>query len=333
MVRPSNLNGLIYFEAAARRGTIIRAAEELSVSPSAVSQQIKLLEQRLGVRLFRRDGRLLSLTLEGEHLFQTATTALRMLRDAGRHLGKTRETTRLNLRVAPSFGVRWLGPRLSDFVALHPDWDLRVDAAPDPTDFDREVMDLDIRYGNGDWHGLHAQPLVDDMVLPLCSPSYLASLRCGPADTPETRLNAARLIDSARALCQWDFWLQHNGLEVSSNRKTILMDRSSMALQLALDGMGVVLESLALALPELAEGRLVPVTPSVPVLAMPAYWATCPPRYTHLRVVKLFLSWLSVQTALHDAAMQAALSRHGLTTRRVVLEDGRLVEGAPGPSE
>ncbi|WP_281683612.1 LysR family transcriptional regulator, partial [Thalassobaculum salexigens] len=149
MPRTPNLNGFLYFETVARRGTITRAAEELSVSPSAVSQQIKLLEQQLGVRLFRREGRLLSLTLEGEQLFQTSATALRMLRDARRHLGKTRETYRLNLRVSPSFGVRWLGPRLSDFVARYPDWDLRADAAPDPTDFDREVMDLDIRYGTG----------------------------------------------------------------------------------------------------------------------------------------------------------------------------------------
>lgn len=322
MALTSNLNAYLYFEAVARRGTITRAAEELSISPSAVSQQVKLLEQRLGVKLFRRDGRLLSLTLEGEQLFQVSTTALRMLRDTGRHLGKTRETHRLNLRVTPSFGVRWLAPRLAGFVAQHPDWDLRVDAAPDPTDFEREVMDLDIRYGNGDWQGLHARPVVHDYVLPLCSPQYLSGL---PASAqPSAILDQARLIDSARAICQWDFWLYHNRIQTTGNRKSILMDRSSMALQLALDGAGIVLESLALALPEMAEGRLVPVLPNLPVLTFPSYWAICPARYLNRRAVRLFLDWLNKEVEGHDAEISAILGQHNLTVEELKLDGGQL---------
>lgn len=313
----SNLNAYKHFETVARRGTITRAAEELSVSPSAVSQQIKLLEQRLGVKLFRREGRLLSLTLEGEQLFQTATIALRMLDDAGRSLGKTRETSRLNLRVTPSFGVRWLGPRLFRFVAQHPDWDMRVDAAPDPTNFDREVMDLDIRYGIGDWPGLHVSPVVHDHVLPLCSPAYLDGLP--DASDIGAVLDGGRLIDSARALCQWDFWLHHNRVDTRANAKSILMDRSSMALQLALDGAGIVLESLALALPEMADGRLVPISAKVKVLQFPAYWAICPARYLNRRAVRLFLDWLETEVAEHDAAVDAMLKRHRLTAEPIDL--------------
>lgn len=308
MPRAPNLNALPYFEAVARRGSLSRAAEELSVSPSAVSQQIKLLEQQLGVKLFRRTGRVLSLTLEGELLAQTAGTALRMLTDVQANLGRTRTARRLNLRVSPSFGVRWLGPRLSDFLAQYPDWDLRVDAAPDPTDFDREVMDLDVRYGTGAWPGLHCQALVPDHVLPLASPAYLAGL---PQDDP---LSNARLIDSARALCQWDFWLWHNQLNSACNQKTILMDRSSMALQLALDGAGVVLESLALASAELASGQLVPVTPHIPVLRFPAYWALCPARFTKRRPVRLFLDWADQQAQAHQAEIDALLTKHRLSS-------------------
>lgn len=325
MALTPNLNAYLYFETVARRGTITRAAEELSVSPSAVSQQVKLLEQRLGVKLFRRDGRVLSLTLEGEQLFQSSTTALRLLRDAGRHLGKTRETHRLNLRVTPSFGVRWLAPRLADFVARHPDWDLRVDAAPDPTDFEREVMDLDIRYGTGDWQGLHARAVVHDHVLPLCSPDYLA--RLDTSKGPGALLDQARLIDSARALCQWDFWLTHNGIETRGNRKSILMDRSSMALQLALDGAGIVLESLALALPEVEEQRLVPVLPAVPVLSFPAYWAICPARYLNRRAVRLFLTWLEHEVTSHSVQLDAVLARHGLSVTELTLENGQFAPG------
>ncbi|MDQ2088872.1 LysR substrate-binding domain-containing protein [Marimonas arenosa] len=316
MTRQPNLNAYLYFETVARRGTVTRAAEELSVSPSAVSQQIKLLEQQLGVKLFRRGGRQLSLTLEGEQLFQASGTALRMLRAAQQGLGKTRENRRLNLRVTPSFGVRWLGPRLSDFVARHPDWDLRVDAAPDPTDFEAEIMDLDIRSGTGAWSGFHMAPVVQDQVLPLASPGYLSGL----AGEGAARLDGARLIDSARALCKWDFWLFRNGLETEANRKSVLMDRSTMALQLALDGAGIVLESLALAARDVAAGRLVPVTPERPVLSFPAYWALCPPRYLNRRAVKLFLAWIDQQVAEHQAAVVRIVAQHGLRVEEIDAE-------------
>ena len=235
------LNAYLFFEAVARRGTVARAAEELSVSPSAVSQQIKLLEQQIGIRLFRKDGRRLSLTLEGEQLFQASSNAIRILRETQRNLGVSLESRRLSVRVSPSFGVRWLSPRLADFVSQNPGWDIRVDAAPDPTNFEVEVMDLDIRYGLGNWPGYFTAPVTKDYVLPLCSPGYRDRLTAAGDVWAE-----ARLIDSARALCQWDFWLAKTGVQ-ARNEKQILMNRSSMAIQLALDGTGVVLESLALA--------------------------------------------------------------------------------------
>jgi len=310
MAKFLNLNAHLYFETVARRGTVTRAAEELSVSPSAVSQQLKQLEQQLGIKLFRRDGRLLSLTLEGEQLYQSSSTALRMLREARQNLGRTKANRRLNLRVTPSFGVRWLGPRMADFVATHPEWDLSVDAAPDPTDFDREVMDLDIRYGLGGWERFHTQSVLRDQVLPLCSPEYRATLP-DSASVAEV-LDSARFIDSARALCQWDNWLLRNELTTVANRKTILMDRSTMALQLALDGSGVVLESLALAAGEVAAGRLVPLCPSVPVISFPAYWVICPARNLNRRAVRLFLNWLDQQREAHEDETARIAKDHGL---------------------
>ncbi|MFZ7090215.1 LysR family transcriptional regulator [Primorskyibacter sp. 2E233] len=325
MARPPSLNAFLHFECVARRGSLSRAAEELSVSPSAVSQQIRQLEEQMGVKLFRRQGRALRLTLEGEQLFQASSAAIRMLRDAQAHLGQSRDSRRLNLRVTPSFGVRWLGPRLSGFVARHPDWDLRVDAAPDPSDFEREIMDLDIRYGAGGWQGYPERAVLDDLVLPLCSPAYLAAL----PEAPEARLDAARLIDSARALCQWDLWLWRMGIKTVANRKTILMDRSSMALQLALDGAGVCLESLALAAPEVEAGHLVPVTPHLPVIRFPAYWALCPERNLSRRAVRLFLTWLEGEAAGHEKTLGRIIAGHALTVETVSAGDW-LVAGAEG---
>lgn len=327
MSRPVNLNAFVYFEAVARRGSLSRAAEELSVSPSAVSQQIKLLEQQMGIKLFRREGRQLSPTLEGEQLFQTSTTAMRMLRDARRNLGKTHETRRLNLRVTPSFGVRWLGPRLSGFITKYPDWDLRIDAAPDPTDFDREVMDLDIRYGYGQWSGYHVQPVLHDHVLPMCSPDYMATLDA--FDEADALFNQAKLIDSARALCQWDTWFYRADIDTRSNRKSILMDRGSMAIQLAVDGVGIVLESMALAEAELADGRLVPAVPSVPILRFPGYWALCPARFLSRRVVGNFLNWMETEVAGHEAGVRAIAERHAMTIETIDL-NAALTRGAAG---
>src|SRR6056300_1224060 len=120
MARDTNLNAYLYFESVARRGSVALAAEELFVSPSAVSQQIKALELQMGIKLFRRSGRKLVLTLEGEQLYSAASAAIGILKNAQTNLSMTRETSRLNLRVTPSFGVRWLGTRLSDFVFHNP---------------------------------------------------------------------------------------------------------------------------------------------------------------------------------------------------------------------
>lgn len=316
MAREPSLNGYLHFEAVARRGNVSKAADELSVSPSAVSQQIKLLEQQLGLMLFRRKGRRLSLTIEGEQLFQASSVAIRILRDVRRHLGKTHESRRLSLRVAPSFGVRWLGPRLSDFLAANPEWDVRIDAAPYPTDFDREVMDLDIRYGLGKWTGFHSMPVTSDFVLPLCSPEYRDALMSKTTD-PRGALRSAKLIDSARALCQWDYWLMRNGISDVANHKSILIDRSSMAIQLALDGVGVVLESLTLAAKEVYSGALVPLMPSIGVIAFPAYWMVCPNRYVSRRAVGIFMAWLMESAKTHEREVLDFLQANGLALDKI----------------
>ncbi len=319
MSRTVNLNAFLYFESVARRGTITRAAEELCVSPSAVSQQIKLLEQQLGVKLFRRDGRAVRLTFEGNQLFQTSSSAIRALLEAQRDLGRVHEPLRLNLRVTPSFGVRWLSPRLADFLDKHPTLELHVDAAPDPSDFDRETIELDIRYGLGIWPGYHAQAILSDHILPLCSPEYLAKIQGG---SPEEMLANARLIDSARAICRWDDWSTQSKLPVSTKTQSILMDRSSMAIQLALDGAGIVLESLVLTAQEVAEGRLVPVFPDLPVLRFPAYWAICPSRNLQRRPVRSFLNWIDQHVGIHNSDVEAIVSRHNLTVSDLDLTAG-----------
>lgn len=314
MSRLHNLNAYLHFEAVARRASVTRAAEELSVSPSAVSQQIKSLEQQLGIKLFRREGRSFTLTLEGEQLYQAASTAIRLLKDAHRQLGKQHETMRLSFRVTPSLGVRWLGPKLAEFRALHADWDLRIDAAPDPTDFDREVMDFDIRYATRAWDGLYSVPVLSDRVLPLVSPQLRDELVAKVGTDSTALLNEAPLINSARALMQWDHWFRRNSINCTSNNKSVLLDRSSLAIQMAVDGAGVVLESLTLASREVAQGRLVALTPEIAVITFPAYWLVCPSRHMNRRSVRLFLSWMDTTAREHEEQVKKMISEAGMAS-------------------
>ncbi|OCX61711.1 transcriptional regulator [Thioclava sp. SK-1] len=308
MLKDINLNAMNHFEAVARLGGISRAAEELGVSPSAVSQQIRQFEQQFGVRLFRRDKRRLSLTLDGERLFQTTTQAFRMMRDVRSAIQRQRQNRHFILRVSPSFAVRWLSPRLNAFLALAPDWDIRIDAAPDFSDFETEVVDLDLRYGEGGWSGLHQQPVVHDLVLPMCSPGYLAQLRAR-SDDPIGQLLQARLIDSVKTHCRWDFWLAQQGVMGERMVYPLRFDRSSMAIQLAADGAGVVLESTTLALNELESGALVPLSTAFEVIRFPAYWLVAPSRHTSRRIVRIFSEWMRDEGAAHDARATALMAR------------------------
>lgn len=314
MARDPSLNGMIYFEAVARHGRIARAAEDLKVSPSAVSQQIKLLEEMLGVSLFRREKRQLSLTLEGEQLFMAVTPALGMLRNARQTVFKQRASHQLIIRMVPSFAVRWLGPRLAGFIDENPEWDLRIEASPDPSNFDREVVDLDIRYGLSAWEGLHCELILSDYVLPLCSPAYRDRMHEVHGDDDHSILHNARLIDSVRSAVQWDNWLAGHGTMRSSTAATLRFDRSSMALQQAVNHVGVALESTTLAAKELTEGTLVPLTPSLGAVKFPAYWIVSPSRHQSRKLVQVFRQWILAQAEEHERFAATFLRQNEIET-------------------
>ncbi|WP_238367278.1 LysR family transcriptional regulator [Mesobacterium pallidum] len=312
-MRDINLKATEYFEAVARLGTVTRAAAELGVSPSAVSQQVSALEAQFGVKLFRREKRRLVLTLDGDRLFQTTTKAFHALRNARSAIARQRDLRNLVLRTSPSFGVRWLGPRIADFAAENPDWNIRVDATPDYSAFETEAIDLDLRYGNGDWPGLTVNPAMSDLVMPLCSPAY----RDGLDGDLATRLASARLIDSAKALYRWDLWLAAQGIALPDLTYPFRFDRSSMAIELAKQGGGVALDNAALCLTELERGELVPLCPEVPVVVFPAYWIVSPPRHFNRRIVARFDSWLRARAAEHETQVRACLTAMGCSFREV----------------
>ncbi|MEO9339632.1 LysR substrate-binding domain-containing protein [Mesorhizobium sp. SB112] len=309
-----NLNSLAYFEAVARTGRVSLAAAELGVSAAAVSQQLKQLEEQWGVLLFRRKDRRLSLTIDGEMLFQTTTTAFRMIRGARSAVLRQGNNRQLNLRCSPSFAVRWLTPRLKGFLDANPEWGVRVDATPEFSDFDTEVMDLDLRYGSGAWERLHTECIINDFVLPMCSPEYRDRLRA-VNDDPALLFSQARLIHSVKTLYQWDVWLVVHGIDPPTEQAPLRFDRSSMAIQLARDGAGIVLDSATLAQEDLERGTLVPLSTAFDVVEFPAYWAVCPTRHTNRRTVRLFTDWIRAESKEFDKSARALLKKLGCRLR------------------
>ncbi len=311
MRKVQDLNSIVYFEAVARQSRVNTAADELAVSPSAVSQRIRSLEADMGVRLFRRIKRRLVLTEEGERLYEAATRSLSVLRDARRDVSRDRAGRTLVIRVAASFGQRWLAPRVADFVSLHPEWDLHIDATPELTDFEAEKVDIEIRYGSDPPPGTHTRLLVTDRVLPMRAPSS------GDFGNPglEETLASARLIHTVKARISWRWWLGRHGLRSVNSNSGLKFDRSSMALQAADDGLGVALETATLAFDELKAGRLEPLVPRLGTVDFPAYHLVCPPRHMNRRAVRLFIDWICGAAAAHEAARDELLASLGCGLR------------------
>ena len=258
------LNALRAFEAAARHLNFTRAADELCVSQGAVSHQVALLEQRLGARLFRRLPRGLALTDEGHALVPVLAEAFdRVSATLDRYAGgRFREV--LTVGVVGTFATGWLLPRVDAFARTHPHIDLRIMTNNNRVDLAGEGLDLAIRYGDGAWHGTHAEHLLAAPLTPLCAPGLLARLADPSALARETLLRSYRTED-------WPRWFDVAGLPCPSLRGPVF-DSSALMVDAAMAGMGVALAPSAMFGRDLAAERL--VRPFEVEIAMGAYWLT-----------------------------------------------------------
>jgi LysR family glycine cleavage system transcriptional activator len=201
------------------------------------------------------------------------------------------------IRVAPSFGVRWLSPRIGSFVEAYPDLDLRIDATTELTDFDKENVDLELRYGMKPPPGLAAKALITDRVLPICHPRLAQD--AGLIGLAEALRNM-RLLHTVKAQITWSEWLTRNGVEAVDDGHGLKFDRSSMSIRAAQDKLGVLMETSTLMMKELQSGDLVPMAPDLGTLCFPTYWLCCPPRHLNRRAVKTFADWIEEEAAVHE---------------------------------
>ncbi|UCH72847.1 MAG: transcriptional regulator GcvA [Rhodospirillales bacterium] len=281
------MNTLRAFEAAARHLSFTEAAEELHITQAAVSHQMRTLEEALGVRLFRRLNRAIRLTEEGQQFVTEVRKALAHLATAMDKLAAPDAGGPLTVSVLPSFASKWLVPRLGRFRARHPEIEVRISPSIQLTDFQRDDVDLVVRYGQGRYEGLHSVRLMTEDIFPVCSPALLsgpdALLR--PADLRHhTLLHDDGYVD-------WAMWLLVAGVEDVSPTQGPYFTDSALVIQAAVEGQGVALARGALAGDDLAAGRLVkPFDIAIP--ADYAYYVVCPQATAEHPKIAAFRNWL-----------------------------------------
>jgi LysR family glycine cleavage system transcriptional activator len=254
-----SLDLLHTFEAVARNRSFTLAAEELCLTQSAVSRQIRSLEDTLTLRLFRRLHRAIELTPEGQRLFDSVTRGLDDISSCLAELGAAAKAPQITVCASVAFAWFWLMPRLEHYRAQHPDIDLRVLATDQPVLPGSGEVDLAILFGSGQWEGLQAQLLFGEQVYPVCSPAYLR-------DHPELR-RAEDLLDQTLLHLEygkpslggvdWRTWLLQQGVNGQPVRRGVRFNSYPMVLQAAEAGHGVALGWSYISDPLLAEGRLV----------------------------------------------------------------------------
>ncbi|MFC7478451.1 LysR substrate-binding domain-containing protein [Dankookia sp. GCM10030260] len=287
------LRAITVFHAAARAGSLARAAQELGVTPSAVSQQIAALEVHLGTTLMVKSGRRATLTEAGERYFEMIAENLDRVADATQAIRGYLSSRSLTVRVTPTLATKWLLPRLGRFLDAHPDIDLRLDATNEPTDFAREAVDIDIRHGEGNWPGLFVEGIAEERFLPVCAPGFCPPGSLAPEDLPRHRL-----IHSVKSQMQWGRWFALAGVPGPSSWRRVLFDRSYMAIDAAANGIGIALESELMMERELREGRLTcPVRQPPPATRM-TQWLVCPHDRLRRSQVGAFLCWVRAEREL-----------------------------------
>jgi LysR family glycine cleavage system transcriptional activator len=289
------LNSLRAFEAAARHLSFTKAAEELHVTPAAISHQIKALEEQLGVPLFRRLTRALRLTQAGQAALPPMRDGFDSLADAVDLLRAHENSGAITVSIDPSFAAKWLVPRLDRFRAALPDLDVRLDATDKLTDFQRDNVDLAIRYGSGNYPGLEVERLLSEEIFPVCSPKLgegTAPL-AQPSDLRHHTLIHLEWDSENVTAPNWRMWLLAAGIHDINYTRGPVFSMTTLALQAAIEGQGVALASSFLVADDLAAGRLVvPFDLSVCDPLDFAYHVVVPKRTADLPKVVAFKTWL-----------------------------------------
>lgn len=302
MKSPVYLNALRAFEASARHRSFSSAAAELNVTPAAVGQLVRTLEEWVGAPLFHRgaSGRARLLPTEAAERalpdiragFDRLALGLGRLRD-----GATSGV--LTVTTSPAFAAKWLLPRMERFHALCPQTDMRLDTNLKLVDFAAQGIDIGVRYGRGAWPGLLAEKLMDEQIYPVCSPGWLQMN--GPVATPHALAGKPLIhdlsVDTHIGFASWNAWLTRAGAPEVDAGRGMQVNSSAAVLQAAVDGHGVALARSVLAHDDVASGRLVRLFPEISQAAELAYYVVYRAPGASLPKLAAFRDWLLREAA------------------------------------
>lgn len=270
------LNALRAFEASARHQSFSAAAAELHVTPAAVGQLVRGLEEWLGTSLFYRstNGRARLILTETAQLalpdiragFDKLSLGLELLKESSAN-------GVLTVTVSPAFAAKWLLPRIDQFQAAYPETDIRLDTNLKPVDFVAQNIDVGVRYGSGEWPGLVSEKLMDEEVYPVCSPSFLSRHERlhVPSDLVHETLIHDLSMNHHASFPKWETWFQKAGVAEVATKRGMQINNSAAVLQAVIDGHGVALARSVMAREDLAAGRLIRLFPNVKVTPALAY--------------------------------------------------------------
>lgn len=312
------LIALSYFEAAARTQSFAAAAKELHVTPAAISHQIKALEEHLGVELFVRHHRKVSLTPAAKAALPTLQDGFAALADGVEQIRAQSEARWvITVCAEPLFATKWLVPRLHRFYAHCPEAEVRLQASlssvdsarggpTGPTTFRRAGIDLAVRFGYGEYAELDSRRLLTVSLLPVCSPSSDKAL---PSASPVALLKQRLLSDSTAYRSPerfgWPQWFQHAGISVPGSLREQRFGNGLLALEAAVTGQGLLLASPPLVQAELQSGKLV-IAANVEMPCPFAYFVVCQPSALERPIVQKFREWLFAEAELSDRTVASA---------------------------
>ena len=293
MLLPS-LNGLRAFEASARLMSFTRAAAELNVTQAAISHQIRRLEEQLGITLFNRQNRALTLTQKAKDYLPAVRSAFEDLRHATANLRQTDKTGRLTVSTTASLATKWLVSRVAAFQDAHPDIEVRITTSIHLVDFQREEVDVAVRYGRGNWPGTRTHWLMAERLFPVCAPSLPTEVN--PLRQPQD-LARHTLLHTTAWRDDWNLWLTAAGLPLSiAARRGLTFDLGFLAVQAAVEGLGVALGRVHLVEADIAAGRL--IAPFDTVLPQDTgYYVVTPKATADAPKIVLFRDWLIASAA------------------------------------
>ena len=297
MKHPIHLNALRAFEASARHQSFSAAAKELNVTPAAVGQLVRTLEEWLGAPLFHRNngGRVrLIATDAAQRALPDIRAGFDQLSAGLEKLAERTQERSLTVATSPAFAAKWLLPRIDRFQAICPDTDVLLDTNLKLVDFAAQRIDIGVRYGTGNWPDLVVEKMMDEEIYPVCSPELLRARRGlrQPADLQSETLLHDLSVDHHIGFPSWDAWLHKAGISGVETGRGLKINNSAAVLQAAIEGHGIALARSVMARDDLAAGRLIRLFPDIQFVSALAYYVVYRAECATSPKLLAFRNWL-----------------------------------------